>query len=85
MLQEAKDLQIVEGSSTVSGALYMAGSDHRQLLADAYTMYAHTNPIHSDVFPSVRQLEAEVIAMTAALLGGGQMRVVLQLWLSSSS
>jgi sphinganine-1-phosphate aldolase len=69
--KEAKDLQIVEGSSKVSGALYMAGSDHRQLLADAYTMYAHTNPIHSDVFPSVRQLEAEVIAMTAALLGGG--------------
>lgn len=34
-------------------------------------MYAHTNPLHTDVFPSVRILEAEVIAMTATLLGGG--------------
>eukprot|EP00891_Asterochloris_glomerata_P007131 jgi/Astpho2/7131/Aster-08310 len=69
--QEAKDLQIQEGHSTVSGALYMAGTEHRQLLVDTYGMYSHTNPIHSDVFPSVRQLEAEVLAMVASMLGGG--------------
>ncbi len=69
-LQEAKDLQIQEGHSTVSGALYMAGTEHRQLLVDTYGMYSHTNPIHSDVFPSVRQLEAEVLAMVASMLGG---------------
>ena len=68
--QEAKDLQIEEGHSTVSGALYMAGKEHRQLLVDTYGLYSHTNPIHSDVFPSVRQLEAEVLAMVASMLGG---------------
>ncbi len=54
----------------MSGTLYMAGAEHKQLLAEAYTMFSHTNPMHSSVFPSVRQLEAEVVAMTATMLGG---------------
>ncbi|XP_071926594.1 sphingosine-1-phosphate lyase isoform X2 [Coffea arabica] len=33
------------------------------------TVFAHTNPLHLDVFPSVVRFEAEVVAMTAALLG----------------
>ncbi|KAL2984924.1 hypothetical protein AAZX31_12G119500 [Glycine max] len=32
-------------------------------------MFAHTNPLHLDVFKSVAHFEAEVVAMTAALLG----------------
>lgn len=31
--------------------------------------FAHTNPLHLDVFPSVVRFEAEVVAMTAGLLG----------------
>ncbi|KAG4967881.1 hypothetical protein JHK87_033532 [Glycine soja] len=31
--------------------------------------FAHTNPLHLDVFKSVAHFEAEVVAMTAALLG----------------
>ncbi|WJX75498.1 Dihydrosphingosine phosphate lyase, variant 2 [Trifolium repens] len=31
--------------------------------------FAHTNPLHLDVFQSVVRFEAEVVAMTAALLG----------------
>lgn len=31
--------------------------------------FAHTNPLHLDVFQSVARFEAEVVAMTAALLG----------------
>ncbi|KAL5128399.1 Sphingosine-1-phosphate lyase [Glycine soja] len=31
--------------------------------------FAHTNPLHLDVFKSVACFEAEVVAMTAALLG----------------
>ncbi|CAI5981164.1 unnamed protein product [Closterium sp. NIES-65] len=33
--------------------------------------FQHTNPLHPDVFPSITRFEAEVVAMTAALLGGG--------------
>lgn len=35
-----------------------------------FTRFAHTNPLHLDVFQSVVHYEAEVVAMTAALLGG---------------
>jgi len=36
---------------------------------EAYCMFAHTNPLHPDVFPSIPRFEAEVVAMTAAMLG----------------
>ncbi len=49
---------------------FMLRAQHRQLMAEAYTLYSHTNPLHGDVFPSVRRMEAEVVAMTAAMLGG---------------
>jgi sphinganine-1-phosphate aldolase len=45
-------------------------AQHRQLLNEAYTLFSHTNPLHADVFPSVRRMEAEVVAMTASMLGG---------------
>ncbi|KAH7280349.1 hypothetical protein KP509_37G062900 [Ceratopteris richardii] len=32
-------------------------------------MFAHTNPLHPDLFPSIAKFEAEVIAITASLLG----------------
>jgi glutamate/tyrosine decarboxylase-like PLP-dependent enzyme len=48
----------------------MAGAVHKQLLSEAYAMFTLTNPMHSDVFPSVRKMEGEVVAMTASILGG---------------
>ena len=48
----------------------MAGKEHLELLLDAYGIYSHTNPLHTDVWPSMRQLESDVIAMTASMLGG---------------
>lgn len=70
LLQAKGDVQIAEQDSLVSGTLYMAGKEHQDLLNEVYASYAHTNPLHTDVFPSLRTLEAEVIAMTAALVGG---------------
>lgn len=70
VLQAKGDVQIAEQDSLVSGTLYMAGKEHQDLLNEVYASYAHTNPLHTDVFPSLRTLEAEVIAMTAALVGG---------------
>ena len=48
----------------------MAGQEHLDLLLEAYGIYSHTNPLHTDVWPSMRQLESDVIAMTASMLGG---------------
>jgi sphinganine-1-phosphate aldolase len=36
---------------------------------EAYSIFSHTNPLHPDIFPSVARFEAEVVAMTAAMLG----------------
>ncbi|CAH9132489.1 unnamed protein product [Cuscuta epithymum] len=55
-----------------SGTVYIAGSEnegHFSLINEACSMFAHTNPLHMDIFPSVVRFEAEVVAMTAALLG----------------
>ncbi|KAL7135147.1 hypothetical protein ABFS83_11G073100 [Erythranthe nasuta] len=55
-----------------SGTVYIAGSEHEghfSLINEACSMFAHTNPLHQDVFQSVVKFEAEVVAMTAALLG----------------
>lgn len=65
-------MQFESQRSKVSGTLYLAGEDHLRLLSDAYAMFAHTNPMHSDVFPSVRRMESEVVNMTASLLGKGE-------------
>jgi sphinganine-1-phosphate aldolase len=71
-LQSLRDVRIAEGRSMVSGAVYFAGEEHLEVLKEAYCLFAHTNPLHADVFPSVRRMEAEVVAMTASLLGGGR-------------
>ena len=70
--QERCDVRIAEGDSRLSGALYLAGAEHCALLSEAYAAFAHTNPMHTSVFPSVRRMEREVVAMTAALLGGAR-------------
>lgn len=68
--QVSKDVQIEEGSSKVSGTVYFAGDELRALLSNTYAAFSHTNPLHGDVFPSVRRMEAEVVTMVAAMLGG---------------
>jgi glutamate/tyrosine decarboxylase-like PLP-dependent enzyme len=68
--QVAKDVQIEEGSSKVSGTVYFAGDELRALLSNTYAAFLHTNPLHGDVFPSIRRMEAEVVTMVAAMLGG---------------
>ena len=48
-----------------SGAVYIGSESHVSLLNSAYAMFALSNPLHADVWPSVTQMEAEVISMTA--------------------
>lgn len=60
------------GASTLSGALYMHDDGHKRMLDQAYNLFSVSNPLHTDCWPSVRQMEAEVCQMTAGLLGGGE-------------
>lgn len=53
------------------GSTILVGKELEELLNRAYGIFSTTNPLHADVFPSVRLMESEVISMTASILGGG--------------
>lgn len=49
----------------VSGAVYHGGQDLLKLQTEAFGQFGVANPIHPDVFPGVRKMEAEVVAMVS--------------------
>ncbi|KAK5257152.1 Dihydrosphingosine phosphate lyase [Cryomyces antarcticus] len=51
----------------VSGAVYHGGDELAQLQTEAFGRFTVANPIHPDVFPGVRKMEAEVVAMVLSL------------------
>uniref|UniRef100_A0A1I7YDX6 ABC transmembrane type-1 domain-containing protein n=1 Tax=Steinernema glaseri TaxID=37863 RepID=A0A1I7YDX6_9BILA len=56
----------------VSGAVYTDRlDDHLELLTKVFNKYAYSNPLHPDVFPGCRKMEAEVIRMVSNLYHGG--------------
>lgn len=57
-------------SGMVSGTVYSGEADHTELLNAVYAAYSLSNPLHTDIWPSVSQMEAEVVSMTASLLNG---------------
>lgn len=54
----------------VSGAVYHGGDELMKLQTEAFGMFTVANPIHPDVFPGVRKMEAEVVAMVLAMFNG---------------
>lgn len=56
-------------SGQVSGAVYEGEPEHIELLNRAYALHSQSNPLHLDVWPSAAKLEAEIVSMTAGMLG----------------
>jgi glutamate/tyrosine decarboxylase-like PLP-dependent enzyme len=56
------------GGKTFS-LIYNAGDEVNHLLAEAYRRFLHTNALSLSAFPSLRRFEAEILAITADLLG----------------
>ena len=54
-----------------SGSVYHGDPGHIEFLSEAYTINSQANPLHADLWPSVIKFEAEIVAMTADMLGGG--------------
>jgi glutamate/tyrosine decarboxylase-like PLP-dependent enzyme len=50
--------------------VYFAGEQVTEVLKNAYTAFFSENALNPSAFPSLKRLEAEVIAMTTGLLGG---------------
>lgn len=51
----------------VSGGVYHGGNDLIKVQSEAFERFMVANPIHPDVFPGVRKMEAEIVAMVLAL------------------
>ncbi|EST08539.1 Pyridoxal phosphate-dependent decarboxylase [Kalmanozyma brasiliensis GHG001] len=62
-----RDGQSVWKGGKVSGAVYHGGDDLSELLADSIRQFLVSNPLHPDVFPGVRKMEAEIVAMVLAM------------------
>ena len=54
-----------------SGAVYHGGEEHVRFLDQVSALCSQSNPLHSDLWPSITKFEAEAISMTARMLGGG--------------
>ncbi|MDX1413854.1 MAG: aminotransferase class V-fold PLP-dependent enzyme, partial [Candidatus Promineifilaceae bacterium] len=57
-----------------SGAVYHGGSAHIDFLNQVYALHSQSNPLHADLWPSAAKFEAEIIAMTAGMLGAGKVK-----------
>ena len=53
----------------VSGAIYHGGQEHIEFLNRVYALESQSNPLHSDLFPSITKFEAEIVSMIAGFLG----------------
>jgi sphinganine-1-phosphate aldolase len=62
------DVKWHEGKSWA--LVYHAGDALTDLLKEAYTLFFSENALNPMAFPSLKKLEAEVVSMTAGLLGG---------------
>ena len=44
----------------VSGAVYIGDESHRAFMNEVYALNSQTNPLHSEVWPSITKFEAEI-------------------------
>ncbi len=52
-----------------SGAVYHGDSEHIDFLNRVYALHSQSNPLHTDLWPSGVKFEAEIVSMTATMLG----------------
>lgn len=53
----------------VSGAVYHGDQAHIDFQNKVYSIQSQANPLHMDVWPSTTKFEAEIVSMTAHMLG----------------
>ncbi|MFQ5575404.1 MAG: pyridoxal phosphate-dependent decarboxylase family protein [Anaerolineae bacterium] len=52
-----------------SGAVYHGDEAHISFLNRVYALNSQSNPLHADLWPSATKFEAEIVSMTARMLG----------------
>ncbi|OBZ87858.1 Sphingosine-1-phosphate lyase [Choanephora cucurbitarum] len=67
-LQKFQSLKAADwAGGKVSGSIYHGGQDLTHILAEAYKIFAIANPLHPEIFPGIRRMEAESVAMVLAM------------------
>ncbi len=56
----------------VSGTVFHAGREHLDFLNEVYALHSQANPLYADIFPSIVKYEAEIVSMTANMLGASE-------------
>ncbi len=69
-LKEREEARWKDGFA--SGAVYHGDEEHIQFLNRVYGLNSQTNPLHSDIWPSISKYEGEIVSMTAKMLGAGK-------------
>lgn len=69
-MQALRDHDVRWRDGRVWSLVFPAGADVEEVASTAYTMFFGENGLNPTAFPSLRTFETEVVAMTAALLGG---------------
>lgn len=56
----------------VSGAMYSKNTEHDELLDKIHKYYLKSNPLHTNLFPSIRKMENELISFMIDLFNGDE-------------
>jgi sphinganine-1-phosphate aldolase len=76
IIDELEGLRVREESrwkdGYVSGAVYHGDEEHINFLNQVYAIHSQSNPLHTDIWPSTAKFEAEIVSMTANMLGADQ-------------
>ncbi|XP_020850191.1 sphingosine-1-phosphate lyase 1 isoform X1 [Phascolarctos cinereus] len=75
ILERLKDYSALGNShwqdGKVSGTVYSGDEKLTELLVKVYGDFAWSNPLHPEVFPGVRKMEAEIVRIVCTLFNGG--------------
>ena len=69
-MKELADREKSWASGFASGAVYHGDPAHTAFLQEVYGLFSQTNPLHTDLWPSLAKFESEIVAMSAHMLGG---------------
>ncbi|XP_053438731.1 sphingosine-1-phosphate lyase 1 isoform X1 [Nycticebus coucang] len=70
-LKEYSSMDVVWQEGRASGAVYSGEEKLTELLVKAYGEFAWSNPLHPDIFPGLRKIEAEIVRIACSLFNGG--------------
>jgi sphinganine-1-phosphate aldolase len=76
ILRELEELRATEQAKWkegfASGSVYHGDDAHIAFVNKAYNLQSQSNPLHPDLWPSAAKFEGEIVAMTAHMLGAGE-------------